>query len=77
MDDDPPLVLASASRHGIHGDDALHAWAFALDAFELEHGMVMYVGPATTGDLLEVGVVEWHGTLAIVHAMPAREKFLR
>ena len=27
--------------------------------------------------LLEVGVVEWHGQIAIVHAMRARPRFLR
>lgn len=77
MDEEPPLVLQSASRHGVNDTDALHAWAFAVDAFELGEDMVMYVGPAESGDLLEIGVVEWHDTLAIVHAMPARKKFLR
>lgn len=39
--------------------------------------MVMYIGPDRSGLLLEVGVVEWHDELAIVHAMPARPRFLR
>jgi hypothetical protein len=39
--------------------------------------MVMYVGPDRSGALLEFGVVEWHDEVAIVHAMPARAKFLR
>lgn len=77
MDADPPIFLQSAARHGVTGDDALHAWAFALDAYTLREGMVMYVGPDRAGNLLEVGVVEWHDELAIVHAMPARDKFLR
>lgn len=77
MDEEPPLVLTSAGRHGVRDSDALHAWAFAVDAYEVGAGMVMYVGPAESGELLEVGVVEWHDALAIVHAMPAREKFLR
>jgi hypothetical protein len=33
--------------------------------------------PVVLGELLEVGVVEWHSELAIVHAMPARRRFLR
>lgn len=33
----------------------------------------MYVGPDRSGNPLEVGVVDWHDALAIVHAMPARE----
>lgn len=71
------MVLQSAARHGVGEEDALHAWAFAVAAYHVADEMVMYIGPARTGDLLEVGVVEWHDTLAIVHAMPAREKFRR
>ncbi len=48
-----------------------------MDAWDLGDGFVMYVGPDRAGRLLEIGVVEWHGVLAIVHAMPAREQFLR
>ncbi|HWH33540.1 MAG TPA: hypothetical protein VNU01_12795 [Egibacteraceae bacterium] len=48
-----------------------------MDAFAVGDGLVMYVGPDESGDLLEVGVVGWHGVLVIVHAMPARKKFLR
>ena len=74
---EPPIFLESAARHGVAEADALHAWAFAIDAHTLREGMVMYVGPDRAGGLLEVGVVEWHGELAIVHAMPARDQFLR
>lgn len=77
MDSEAPLVLESAGRHGIGEEDALHAYAFAVDSFIVDEGMVMYVGPDRSGRLLEVGVVEWHEELAIVHAMPARPKFLR
>ncbi len=77
MDSEDPVVLESATRHGVAEDDALHAWAFAKDAYNVGEGMVMYIGPDSSGDLLEVGVVEWHNILAIVHAMPARPKFLR
>jgi hypothetical protein len=38
---------------------------------------VMYIGPDRAGNLLETGVVEWHDGLAILHAMPARPKFVR
>lgn len=77
MDGELPIVLASAIRHGVAEDDAVHAWAFAVDAYTLREGMVMYIGPNRAGNLLEIGVVEWHDQLAIVHAMPARPKFLR
>ncbi|MDX1621954.1 MAG: hypothetical protein R3320_13230 [Nitriliruptorales bacterium] len=77
MGADPPIFLQSAAMHGVTEQDALHAWAFAVDAYTLRDGIVMYVGPDRAGNLLEVGVVEWHDELAIVHAMPARDKFLR
>ncbi|MEX2374661.1 MAG: hypothetical protein WD942_03635 [Dehalococcoidia bacterium] len=75
--DDEPIVLQSAARHGVAEPDARHAWAFAIGVYTLQEDMVMYIGPDRVGRLLEVGVVEWHGELAIVHAMPARPKFLR
>lgn len=77
MDAEAPVVLHSAARHAITEEDALHAWAYAVDCYELSEGMVMYVGPGRSGELLEVRVVEWHSELAIVHAMPARRRFLR
>ena len=77
MDADAPIVLQSAGRHGVSEDDALHAWAFAVDAYIVDDGMVMYIGPDRAGNQLEVGVVEWHDDLAIVHAMPVRPKFVR
>ena len=49
----------------------------STDVWDLGDGFVMYVGPDRAGALLEVVVVEWHDVLAIVHAMPARQQFLR
>jgi hypothetical protein len=72
-----PIVLQSAARHGIAEVDSLHAWAFAVDTYDLGEGLVMYIGPDRAGNLLEVGVVDWHDELAIVHAMRARPRFLR
>jgi hypothetical protein len=74
---EPPIALESACRHGISGPDMLHAWAFATDVFELSEEMVLYVGPDRAGNMLEVGVVEWHEDWAIAHAMRARPRFLR
>ncbi len=70
-------MLGSAHRHGVDGKDALHALSYSVRLFNVGEGMTMVIGPSTTGSLLEVGVVEWHGDLAVVHAMPARDKFLR
>lgn len=76
-DEGEPIVLESAGRHGVADEDALHAWAFATDSYQVDHGMVLYIGPDRSARFLEVGVIDWHGNLAIVHAMPARQKFLR
>lgn len=65
--------------HGIAADDALHAWAFAVDAFTVDGGMVMYIGPTELGtcsrSVSSSGTTSW--PLALVHAMPARPKFVR
>lgn len=44
-----------------------------------KHGsdLTMLIGAAQDGTMLEVGVAEAEGIEFIVHAMPAREKFLR
>ena len=71
-------IEASARKHGVTDEDMLHAYrhhwrAFATDDTEL----TMFVGPRQDGEPLEVGVVaDEHGE-AIIHAMAAREKFLK
>ena len=55
----------------------LHAYGHLIRAFELDEGMTMLIGGSASGALLEVGVVEGTDGSVIVHAMPAREKFLR
>jgi hypothetical protein len=39
--------------------------------------LVMLIGGDQNGHLLEVGIAEGEGVQFIVHAMPARSKFLR
>jgi hypothetical protein len=39
--------------------------------------LVMLVGPGRTGQLLEIGVSHADGIDFIIHAMPARAKFIR
>lgn len=73
-----PVVLETAHRHGVAEEDMLHALANERHHVKQDDDMVMFVGPARDGELIEVGVVEWHGIFAIVHAMrPARAKYLR
>ncbi|MGH2659329.1 MAG: hypothetical protein ACRDHS_06595 [Actinomycetota bacterium] len=73
-----PVIASSARRHGVDDEDMLHAYRNAIDAWALDEGLVMLVGPDRSGALLEIGMVRsGDGTAVIVHAMKARPKFLR
>ena len=39
--------------------------------------LVMLIGPSRTGELLEIGVSRAEGIDFIIHAIPARAKFIR
>ena len=70
-----PVILASARKHQIADDDMLHAYRNPIRVFDLDE-LVMLIGPDTAARLLEVGVSEAEGIEFIVHAMPARDRFL-
>lgn len=71
-----PVILDSARKHGIADDDMLHAYRNPTRVFDLDD-LIMLVGAGMDGGLLEVGVADADGIDFIVHAMSAREKFLR
>ena len=71
-----PVVLASARKHGIQDDDVLHAYRHPVRVFEVGD-LIMLIGGDRSGRLLEVGMTEAEGIEFIVHAMPARSKFVR
>ena len=71
-----PVILASARKHGVADDDMLHAYRNPIRVFEFDE-LTMLIGPDTAGRLLEVGTAAAEGIEFIVHAMPARPKFLR
>lgn len=73
---DDPLVAASALKHGVSAADILHAYRNPVRAYDLDEGFTMLIGPATDGDLLEIGVVTGTDGTVIVHAMRARPRFL-
>ena len=71
-------IEASARRHGVTDDDILHALRTHWRAFETDDPAVtLYIGPATTAEPVEIGVVEDDQGMAVIHAMPARPKFLK
>ena len=73
-----PVILASAHRHGVSESSMLHALRFPVRHFVQDDSMTIFIGPDESGTLIEVGVIEWHGVIAIAHAMrPAQPKFLR
>lgn len=58
-------------------DDMRHAWRNPIDTWELDEDLTMLIGPSQAAQMLEVGVVASDDGPVIVHAMPARPKFLR
>ena len=72
-----PVIAASALRHGVTADDIRHALRHPVRIWDLGDGFVMTVGSSRAAALLEVGTVEGNAAVVVVHAMPARAKFLR
>ena len=72
-----PIISDSARKHGVTDEDMLHAYRNPIRLFELDEGFTKIIGVDETAMVLEVGVVQGGITPMIVHAMRAREKFLR
>jgi len=71
-----PLIAPSAYRHGVEEQTILHAFNNPIRSEDLEDGLVMLIGPDWAGNLYEIGVVDSEQGPVIVHAMPARAKYL-
>ena len=71
-----PVILQSARKHEISDAGMLHAYRHPIRVFVIDD-LVMLVGGDQAERLLEVGVAEAEGVEFIVHAMPARQRFLR
>jgi len=71
-----PVIVASARKHGISDSDMLHAYRNPIRVFQMDD-LVMLIGGDESARMLEIGVAAAEGIEFIVHAMPAREKFLR
>lgn len=72
-----PHILPSARNYDVDDADMLHAWRNPLDVFEQDDELTMLIGADHAGRLLEVGVIQATQGAVIVHAMPARRKYLR
>jgi hypothetical protein len=71
-----PIVVFSAREHDISDDDILHAYRNPVRVLDVGD-LVMLIGADRRGRLLEIGVTDAEGIDFIIHAMPARAKFLR
>lgn len=71
-------IEPSARKHGVPDDDMLHALRHHWRAFETDDpDVTMFIGPSRAAAPLEIGVVSDAEGVAIIHAMAARNKFLR
>ena len=76
-DVDDPIIARSALKHGLGEEEILHAYRNPIRSWDLGDGFIMLIGANAAAIILEVGYVHGATAVVIVHAMPAREKFLR
>jgi hypothetical protein len=71
-------VLPAARKHGISDDDIRHAVTNALAAITTPErpDVTMLIGPDRTTRLLEIGILAADDNDYVIHAMPARPKYL-
>lgn len=73
-----PAIVSSARHHGVADDDILHAYCNPIRwIYFPKDDITMYVGADHSGRLLEIGAAEADGIEFVIHAMPARDKYLR
>ena len=70
------IIHVSARKHGITDVSMLHAVRYELFFVEQEE-IVIFIGPDISGNLIEVGLIKSEYGRTIIHAMKAREKYLR
>ena len=74
---DGPLIAPPALKHGVSEDEIIHAYGNPVRIWDLGDGFTMIVGPTRATIFLDVGYVQGEHVHVVVHAMRAREKFLR
>jgi hypothetical protein len=71
-------IEASARKHGVRDDDMLNALRHHWRAFETDDlAVTMFIGPSSSGEPLQIGVVTDDEDTAVIHAMQARSKPLQ
>lgn len=61
----------------VSDEDIRHAYAHPIRVFELDEGFTMIIGANQAAIIYEIGVVDGVAACVVVHAMRARNKFLR
>jgi hypothetical protein len=74
---DEPILAKSALKHGVDESDIVHAYRNPIRIWDLGDGFTMMVGANAAGIFFEVGYIQGDTAVVVVHAMHAREKFLR
>ncbi len=72
-----PIIAFSARRHGVEDEDILHAYFDPIRLYQLDDDLQMWIGPDRSARMLEIGVVEQELTVTVVHAMKARQEYVR
>ena len=71
------IIAESARKHRVSDEDIRHAYSHPVRVFDLEEGFTMVIGANRAAILYEVGVIDGGVAPVVVHAMKARDKFLR
>ncbi|MEO6715172.1 MAG: hypothetical protein ABIM89_17355 [Mycobacteriales bacterium] len=71
------IIAESARKHGVSDDDIRHAYAHPIRVFDLDDGLTMVIGANQAAIIYEIGVIDGVAAPVVVHAMKARDKFLR
>ena len=70
-------IVASARKHGVADEDIRHALKHHWAAYSTDDTAVTtYIGPSMSAQPLEIVVVRSAADAIIIHAMPARRRFL-
>ena len=72
-----PVLAPSAFKHDLPEADILHAFRNPIRVWDLGDGFTMVIGATPAAVIVEIGYVQGDTAIVIVHAMRAREKFLR
>jgi hypothetical protein len=71
------VIAASARNHGVSDEDIRYAYSHPIRVFELDDGFTMVIGANHAAIIYEIGVIDGVPAPVVVHAMKARDKFMR